>query len=160
MKKTISGLRGFTLIELLVVVLIIGILASVALPQYQRAVVKSHVAGVMPYLKAVKDAEEIYYLSNNTYTKDLTELDLEVTCPDQWECKLMESDIAKIEAYYKRADGHLQIISSFDHRADHTDRAGVLYCFASSGYPKWDNFCKAMGPALTGGASGTRYRIN
>ncbi len=71
---------GFTLIELLVVVLIIGILAAVALPQYQKAVAKSRLANQLLILNAVKQAEEAYYLANNDYTVDLTSLDLEFDC--------------------------------------------------------------------------------
>ena len=68
--------QGFTLIEVLVVIIIIGILASVALPQYKIAVVKSKYATVKDLTRALADSQEAYRLSYGEYATKLKDLDV------------------------------------------------------------------------------------
>ncbi len=70
--------QGFTLIELLVVVLIIGILATVALPQYQKAVEKSKATQALSVLKSIQAAQQMYYLSNGQMPSSFSDLDIEL----------------------------------------------------------------------------------
>lgn len=70
--------KAFTLIELLVVVLIIGILSAVALPQYQKAVLKTRFTQLVVLQDTLRRAEQVYWLANNRYTSKFEELDVQM----------------------------------------------------------------------------------
>ena len=72
--------KGFTLIELLVVVLIIGILAAIAVPKYQKAVLKSKIASDLPLLVSVINAQKVYEMANGKFALNLDELDVSLPC--------------------------------------------------------------------------------
>ena len=71
--------QGFTLIELLIVVVVIGILATIAIPKFSAMRRKSYVAAVTSDLKNVASQQEIYLANVYTYANDVNNLDITLT---------------------------------------------------------------------------------
>lgn len=74
-----NDIRGFTLIELLIVVVVIGILATIAIPKFSAMRAKSFIAAVTSDLKNVASQQEIYLSNEYTYASATADMDMTLT---------------------------------------------------------------------------------
>ncbi len=154
---------GFTLIELLVVVLIIGILAALALPQYQLAVAKSRAATFQPLIRSVADANNRYYMANGQYTTDFTQLDIGLPADGT----LSEDD--SLMTYENRKIKLCGEVCSFSVKGTpdlntpfyiEYYTSGKISCWAKEDSPFANKVCKAIsGTASLGATAGNNQYV-
>ena len=152
--------KAFTLIELLVVVLIIGILAAIALPQYQVAVEKARATEALIIVRAIADANRRYYLANGTYTNDINDLDSIIPGEDHiyGGMNRKKNDYFDFGTRLGGDDGSMGSIAisnrwPYDGGESYYIIAyanGSVYCFTNNGGTYGRKICKALGANSSG----------
>jgi type IV pilus assembly protein PilE len=73
-QRLMHRMRGITLIELMIVVVIIGFLAVIAYPNYREFAARAKRNEAKAALLQIATQQERFYLQNNTFTCDMTQL--------------------------------------------------------------------------------------
>ncbi|MBL7197191.1 MAG: prepilin-type N-terminal cleavage/methylation domain-containing protein [Candidatus Omnitrophica bacterium] len=76
--------KGFTLLELMIVVIIIGILATLALPRFVKAVSRARWAGAASTLGAIRGSQMRYYSEYGRYSTSMANLDTAFEAASPW----------------------------------------------------------------------------
>lgn len=104
--------KGFTLVELLMVVIIIGILVTLAVPNYYRSVERAKAGKAKAALDAIRKAELQYRAFNDTYTGTLTDLadydlptELQSTSDGDWDYTVSVVSDSEMDMQASRSQG-------------------------------------------------------
>lgn len=137
-QKAAAGKSGFSLVELTIVVVILGVLAMMGVPRYQKVVERAKAAEAFTYLAQIEGAQERHNARTGTYAKHLGQLDVAIPSPKhfrvanftsynwqtQWELKVSRSGASSGFGAYTvtwNQDGFQRARSSI-----HTDLLPVL----------------------------------